>query len=64
MDNERTQDYTTTELAAAAGVSDRYIRQLVTAGELTATKYGKTWVIPADVGREWLRQRQERWSKF
>ena len=64
MSDERAQPYTTTELASAAGVTDAYIRKLCKAGKLAGDKVGRDWLIPADVGREWLRQRRERWEKF
>lgn len=63
MNSERTQDYTTLDLAQAAGVTDRYIRQLVTSGKLTGTKYGNTWVIPAEVGAAWLQERKAKQDK-
>ena len=54
MNDERTQPYTTSELAQATNVTDRYIRQLVNEGKLSGQKYGNTWLIPADVGQAWL----------
>ena len=56
-DNER-QFYTIPELASEAGISATYIRRLVVSGKLAGTKYGNTWIVPVDAGREWLRQRQ------
>lgn len=64
MSNERTKPYTVTELAEAAGVSDSYIRRLVRDGRIAGELYGKTWLVPADVGRAWLASRRERWEKF
>ena len=64
MSDERTQPYTTSELAQAANVTDRYIRQIVNEGKLSGQKYGNTWLIPAEVGQAWLRERRRRWEKF
>jgi len=64
MSDERTKPYTVTELAIAAGVSDSYVRRLLREGKFTGEIYGKTWLIPADVGRAWLQSRRARWEKF
>lgn len=64
MSDERTTPYTTKELAEAAGVSDRYVRQLVTDGKLAGQKVGRDWIIPAEEGRAWLQERRARWEKF
>jgi excisionase family DNA binding protein len=53
------------ELAEKAGVSDAYIRRLCIDGRLPgAYKIGKTWLIPADVGNQWLAERRAKWEKF
>jgi excisionase family DNA binding protein len=49
--------YSTSELAEAAGVSRERVRQLVAGGEIEAYKVGKTWVIPEEEARRWLRER-------
>ena len=63
-DEQRTQPYTTAELAAAARVSDRYVRRLVADGKIAGTMYGKTWLIPAEEGERFLREKRSRWEKF
>lgn len=60
MDNERPDlkgFWTAQELAAAAKVSDAYIRQLLLARKLRAAKAGHVWVIPYAEGQRWLEQR-------
>lgn len=64
MDSERTTPYTTTELADAVNLSDAHIRRLLIAGKLQGVKLGRDWLIPADVGQRFIRERRERWSKF
>lgn len=71
MSDERTKPYTTAELAAAAGVSNRYVRRLVSSGKLAGELYANVWLVPADVGRAWLQEREEkeraeraRWEKY
>ncbi len=53
--------WTTAELAKAAGLNPSRIRQLLIAGELEGEKYGNTWLIPDDVARAGLAERQKRW---
>jgi excisionase family DNA binding protein len=60
----REKPWTTKELAEAAKVSMRYVRQEIEAGRLKAEKIGRDWQIPADVGEEWLKERKGRWGKF
>ena len=63
MDNERPDlkgFWTSQELAAAGKVSDAYIRQLLLAGKLRASKAGRVWIIPYAEGQRWLEQRAGR----
>jgi excisionase family DNA binding protein len=62
MDVNRTAPYTTRELATAAGVTNRYIRQLVKEGKLAADKQGRDWFIPAAAAKAWLAQRSAGWG--
>jgi len=52
---------TVKELAAAAGVSEQRIRQILSAGDdiRGAYKFGYTWVIPRAAAERWLEQRKE-----
>jgi excisionase family DNA binding protein len=47
-------------LAEAAGVFPTYVRRLCAAGKLSAYKVGRDWLIPAEVGQQWLDERQAR----
>ena len=64
MSEERTVPFSVKELADAAGVHVSAVRQLCQSGKLDCFKVGKTWAIPADVGRARLQSRRERWEKF
>ena len=64
MEEERTTPYTTSELADLAGVTDRHVRELVRTGKLDGSKIGHFWVVPAEAGRAWLKERRARWEKF
>lgn len=62
---EQAQPWTSETLARAAGVTGAYIRKLARDGKIEgAYKVGRDWLIPAEEGRAWLRQRSERWEKF
>jgi len=52
-------DWTTNELAAAAGVSAAYIRQLLLSDKLEGHKHGRDWRIPSTVAQRWLENRKE-----
>ncbi len=60
-EHEPGRPWGTVELAKAAGVNDSYLRQLLLAGKLQGYKVGQTWLIPDDVARAWLEERQKRW---
>ena len=62
--SERTEPWTTSELAKAAGVDDSWLRRLLIDGRLAGKKYGKTWLIPAEEGERFLREKRSRWEKF
>ncbi len=52
-------EWTTKELADAAGVTDARIRQILIEGkELQGRKIGPMWVIPDREAKRWLRDRQ------
>jgi hypothetical protein len=51
--------YTTRQLAAEAGVSMAWIRQLCTEGVLPSQKFGHVWLISDEAGEEWLRVRED-----
>ena len=53
-------DYTVTTLAAAAGVTRAYIARLCKRGAIAAYMIGKQYVIPHNVGAEWLAQRNKK----
>jgi len=52
------KDWTTQTLAKAAGVTDSYIRLLLTQGQLRGEKFGYMWLIPYEVGQRWLDERK------
>lgn len=56
--------WSASELADAAGVSGAYIRRLCMEGKITAALVGKSWVIPREVGNQWLAERRAKWEKF
>ena len=47
-------DWTTAELAKAAGVSQDYVSQDIRGGRLKAIKRGNMWLIADVVARAWL----------
>lgn len=51
--------YTTTQLAEMAGVDQSRIRQVILEGVLIAYKTGRDWLIPRDLGDQWLAAREE-----
>ena len=57
---ERTKPWGSVELAKAASVTDAYIRRLCGEGKLDCYKVGRDWLIPPEVGEEWLQQRRKR----
>jgi excisionase family DNA binding protein len=57
--------WSVSELAKAAGINASYVRKLCQAGTLAgAYLVGKTWVIPREVGDQWLASRRGKWEKF
>lgn len=50
--------YTTRQLAAKAGVSMAWIRQLCTEGVLPSQKFGHVWLISEEAAEQWLRARE------
>jgi hypothetical protein len=62
---ERVEPWTIKELAEAAGVDASYIRRLCIQGKLEgAKKPARDWLIPAQVGADWLKQKRARWEKW
>jgi hypothetical protein len=51
------KNWSTTELAKAAGVDPSRIRQLLIEGRIEADKVGPVWVIPDREAKRWLRSR-------
>jgi excisionase family DNA binding protein len=60
MTEEQKQPLTAQSLAAQAGCSDAYIRQLLIDGRIAGTKHGDVWSIPAEEARRWLSERRRR----
>ena len=52
-----TVGWTVSQLAKKAGVSGRYIRQLIGEGKLDAVKASHGWLIPDSVATDWLASR-------
>ena len=54
-------DWTAVELAEAAGVTPRWIRNRCASGNLEgAYKRANAWFIPEEVGQQWLEAELER----
>jgi len=66
MDNQTTggnpmgegRDWTAQTLAAAAGVTDAYVRHLCILGAIKGEKFGYQWRIPYAVGQRFIEERQ------
>jgi len=54
-----THELTTPELAKLAKLSSAYIRQVILAGKLRATKRGRDWLISAFDAERWLEERRD-----
>ncbi len=61
VQQEQGRPWSTKQLAEAAGVDDSYIRKLLIDGKIDGYKLGREWLIPDDVARAWLEERQKRW---
>lgn len=59
-DDSNRIEWTTNDLAKAAGLSTAYIRQLILRGQLQARKLGRDWVIADHVAKRWLQEREQR----
>ncbi len=53
-------EWTTKEIAAAAGVTEGYIRRLLGQGRLKGYKKGRDWLIPDEEAQRWLEERAKR----
>lgn len=53
------KNWTTKELAAAAGLTDSRIRQLLIAKEIKGEKNGRDWMVNNAEAQRWLAERQE-----
>lgn len=60
MTRQAGQDWTTSELAAEAGVDQSRIRQLLLSGGLRGYKRAKTWFIPDEEALRYLRDRRDK----
>jgi excisionase family DNA binding protein len=49
-----TRDWTTSELAEQAGLTQNYVRREILAGRLQAIKRGRDWFISDKEARRWL----------
>ena len=56
-------DYSVTELARAGGVDRSYIARLCKRGDIAAHRIGNMYVIPFEVGRRWLAEREKHKQK-
>jgi hypothetical protein len=54
--NER-RNWTTKDLAEAAGVDPSRIRQLLLAGRIEGEKAGPVWVVSNQEAKRWLKER-------
>ena len=57
-EKQQQDDWTTPQLAAAAGVSSARIRQLLAGGLIVGRKVGRDWLISDVDAREWLTRRE------
>lgn len=48
------------DAAAACGISERRLWQLVRSGDLRASRSGRTWLVQPDAIREWLASNEQR----
>jgi excisionase family DNA binding protein len=51
------KEWTTGELAEAAGLTDARIRQLLLGGQLEGYKLGRDWRVGDEEARRWLTER-------
>jgi excisionase family DNA binding protein len=58
MADETRREWTTKQLAEAAGVSTAYLRQLLLAGTLKGQKVGRDWLIFDRDAQRWLASRK------
>jgi excisionase family DNA binding protein len=57
MESVATKEWTTGELAEAAGLTDARIRQLLLGGDLRGYKLGRDWRVSDGEARRWLEER-------
>ncbi len=62
-DSHARQDWTTNELAEAAGVDTSYLRHMLLDGRLMGRKRGRDWLIPYEEGQRWLERRRNKKKK-
>jgi excisionase family DNA binding protein len=60
MTRTQHRDWTTKELAGAAGVTQVYIRLLLKDGTLQGYKRGRDWFIEYEAGERWLEARRKK----
>ncbi len=63
MTRQAGQDWTTSELAAEAGVDPSRIRQLLIGGEIQGYKRASTWFIPDEEAHRFLDDRRDKTTK-
>ena len=57
--------WSVSELAKTAGINASYVRRLCQAGKLAGSyQVGNTWLIPRDVGEQFLNERRAKWGRF
>lgn len=49
-------------LAEEARINASYVRRLCQSGELQAVKVGRDWLVPREVGDQWLAERRKRFD--
>jgi excisionase family DNA binding protein len=63
-EHEQKRPWSSQELANAANVTDRHIRDLCAKGELSdAFKVGRAWLIPHETAERFLTERRQRRKK-
>jgi excisionase family DNA binding protein len=53
------RNWTTTEVAKVAGLTQAYIRELILAGKIRAEKVGRDWIISDNEVLRFLEQRRQ-----
>jgi excisionase family DNA binding protein len=59
MEERTDRPYTAETLCREAGVSGSYVARLCRQGTLDCMRVGRQWIIDAEEGRRWIRERRD-----